>query len=247
MTRKESYNNLIDVCIAFYENPELVGNTSEMFRKLLTEYFFKAEVQLSKGMEGFFKNFSIPVFIKSASALIDLPLEELEVYVSGSTINDSLAGSIYLSPEYLKATHPHHVPSFNKLPSDVQVEIINAIKEKNQAILESFQKMKRDREADKGRKIITLIALILKNIHVRTGVPFNRMDKSSEEIIRSTFENSDEVFKSSQRQYARLSDESSIKRLIKTFFVVKKFQDITEITEMFKTELNRYRKRAIKG
>ena len=55
---------------------------------------------------------------------------------------------------------------------------------RNETILTAFGKMLVDREADKKRKILTLIALILKNIYLKTGSPFNKLAKPAEDIIR---------------------------------------------------------------
>ena len=102
-----------------------------------------------------------------------------------------------------------------------------------------------DREADKKRKILTLVALILKNIHLKTGSPFNKLPKKAEDIIRGIFSHTDEVFSASQKQIADIQDDTKIKQIVKTFFMVKQFKDITEIAAMFKEELDRYRKRTI--
>jgi hypothetical protein len=66
-----------------------------------------------------------------------------------------------------------------------------------------------------------------------------------EEIIRSTFHNTDEIFTASQKQMADLQDDTKIKQIIKSFFMIKQFKDITDIADLFKEELERYRKRTI--
>ena len=53
------------------------------------------------------------------------------------------------------------------------------------------------------------------------------------------------MFTASQKQIADLQDDTKIKQMVKTFFMVKQFKDITDIAEMFKEELERYRKRTI--
>ncbi len=150
-----------------------------------------------------------------------------------------------LSQQYLKAFYPHHAPSFNKLPEDVRFELLDLIKERNESILKAFEKMLVDREADKKRKILTLIALILKNIHLKTGSPFNKLSRPAEDIIRDIFSHTDEVFSATQKQITEIKDDTKIKQIVKTFFMVKQFKDITEISAMFKDELERYRKRTI--
>jgi hypothetical protein len=34
MAQKESFNNLIDICLAMEEDPDFAGNAQEMFRNL---------------------------------------------------------------------------------------------------------------------------------------------------------------------------------------------------------------------
>ncbi len=122
---------------------------------------------------------------------------------------------------------------------------MDAIKDKNETIITAFEKMMSDRDADRKRKVLTLIALIIKNIHYRSGIPLNKLPKNVEEIIRETFLDTDKIFTASQKQMADLLDNTKIKQLVKTFFMVKQFKDITGIAEMFIAELERYRKRTI--
>jgi hypothetical protein len=241
----ESYNNLIDVCLKLLEDPELAGKAGDQFNRILSDYFFAQEKNQNRTMELFLGNLESPPFLKGLKSIFDMNLEDLRTYVSGSTTNDSLAGKIMLSQQYLKAFYPHHAPSFSKLPEDVRFEIMDAIKEKNETIVSAFEKMLVDRDTDKKRKILTLVALIIKNVHYRSGAPFNTLAKSIEETIRSTFRNTDEVFTASQKQLADLQDSSKVKQMVKTLFMVKQFKDITGIADMFKDELDRYRKRTI--
>jgi len=44
---------------------------------------------------------------------------------------------------------------------------------------------------------------------------------------------------------ADLLDDTKIKQMVKTMFMVKQFKDITGIAEIFKEELERYRKRTV--
>lgn len=241
--KTSSYNNLIDVCIRFEEDPELSGNVKEQFGRVITDYFFEDEKNSAKSIELLLNNIPPPSFLDSAESIFNIKEEDLKSYIEGSSFNDSLAGKIMLSQQYLKAYYPHHTPSFNKVPEDVRFELMDLIKEKNQTIVAAFQKMLTDRQADTRRKIMTLIALILKNIHLKTGAPLNELQSPAEETIRSIFHNTDEVFTANQKQIVDLKDDAKIKQLIKTFFKVKQFKDLTGIANLFRDELERYRKR----
>jgi hypothetical protein len=243
--KNDSYNNLIDVCLKMFDDPEISGSVKKQFIRLLTDYFFQNEKNENRSVELLLNNVETPPFLDSLNSIFDADLEEMGAFVRGSTTNDSLAGKIMLTPQYLKAFYPHHTPSFNKLPEDVRFELMDAIKEKNETVMSAFEKMHVDRDADKKRRVLTLVALILKNIHHRTGAPFNSLPRSAEEIIRETFHNTDELFTASQKQLADLQDDTKIKQVVKTFFMVKQFKDITGIADMFKEELARYKKRTI--
>jgi hypothetical protein len=245
LKKGESYNNLIDVCLKLVEDPELRGKAKDQFIRLLTDYFFLNEKKENRSLELFLSNLESPSFIGEAKTVLEIPIDKLSSYVKGNTINDSLAGKIMLSQQFLKAFYPHHAPSFNKLPEDVRFELMDAIKDKNENIIAAFEKMMTDRTADMKRKVITLVALIIKNTHKRSGAPLNKLSKSVEEIIRSTFHNTDEIFTASQKQMADLQDDTKIKQIIKSFFMIKQFKDITDIADLFKEELERYRKRTI--
>lgn len=247
MAKDESFHNLIDLCIQLDEDTILTGNTTEMFRKLLTDYFFRQETEESKKMENFFRGFPIPEFVKNHPSLIDIDVEELNAYIEGSSLKDSLTGRIYISPDYLKAFYPHHAPSFSKLPPSVQEELLQKVKTRNGLIMEAFEKLKRDRNADKSRTILTLVALIIKNVHLKTGIPFNRLQTPSEEAIRSIFNDCDDIFRAKQKQMADLSDDKKVKELVKTFFTVRSFQDISRMADLFKGELARFKKRAMRS
>ena len=241
--KAETYNNLIDICIEYEEDPELEGDAQKMFNRLLSGYFFRYEVSESKAMEFFLSDFSPPPFLEGAGTLYNIDVDELRLYVQGGMINESLAGSIMLSPPYLKSFYANHPPSFSKLPEDIKFELIENVKEKNEQIIYAFEKMVADIDADRKRKIVTLAALILKNIHHRSGRPMNRITRPVDEILSSVFHDADEIFTATQKQVTDLKDDTKIKELVKTFFVVKKFREITEITDMYKGELDRYKKR----
>ncbi len=243
----ETFHNLIDYCIHLEEDNSAGGNVPEMFHRLLLEYFFHHEVEESKSFAVFLDSWEAPSFMAEMPAIFSFNLEGLQKYVMGETINDSLCGEIMLSKQYLKSFFPHHTPSFAQLPEDVKTEIVSMIKEKNQLILNAFEKMSEDMKADRNRKMIALVALILKNIHRRTGRPVNRLEKSAEEILREKIEDCDEVFVGRQKQMTILSDDTLVKDLIKTFFKIQKFADINEMAQLYRQELERYRKRAIRA
>lgn len=243
--KDESFNNLIDEYLKMVEEPGHSAGAGEQFINLLMNYFFVNEKNENRSIELLLTNIKPPSFLSSATTLLDMNIDDLRGYVQGSSTSDSLAGKIMLSQPYLKTFYPHHAPSFNKLPEDVRFEVMDAIKQKNETIISAFEKMMSDRDADRKRKVITLVALIIKNIHHRSGAPFNRMPKNAEDIIRETFHNTDEIFTASQKQMADLQDDTKIKQMIKIFFMVKQFKDITGIAEMFKGELERFRKRTI--
>ena len=246
MTEKgESYYNLLDFIVQLNEYPELQTSASEMFRRLLRDYFFKRESEENKNLEQMMEDFAVPENIASLNSLFDIDIMNFSVYVDGETINDSLAGTIMLSPQYLKVFYPDHPSSFSKLPEDIKYTLVDRIKEKNALIVSAFEKMLEDREADRNRTVLTMVALILKNIHLKSGRPFNRLEKTAQEIISSLFTTSDEVFIAKERQVSEVGDDSRVKELVKTFFIIRQFKEITEITEMFMEELERYRKRAI--
>jgi hypothetical protein len=244
-TKNGSFNNLIDAYLKMREDPECPVSVREQFVWIVGEYFFKQEKEANRNFELFINNMESPAFLDGMKSLFDISMEDLASFVRGTTFNDSLAGKIMLSQQYLKAFYPHHAPSFNKLPEDVRFELLDLIKERNESILSAFEKMLVDREADRKRKILTLIALILKNIHLKTGAPFNKLPKPAEDLIRSIFIHTDEVFTANQKQVAEIQDDTKIKQMVKTFFMVKQFKDITDISAMFKDELERYRKRTI--
>ncbi|MCP4134188.1 MAG: hypothetical protein GY754_24660 [bacterium] len=243
----ESFNNLIDVCICFEENPELAGHSNEMFKQLLTDYFFKESSRENKRLEMFFDDLSLPPFIEGKSSLFDIDTNELATFVNGQGVNDSLAGTFMLSKAYLKTFFSNHPTSFKQLPDDVKYDLIDQIKDKNENIISAFEKMNLDKEADKKRKIITLLALILKNLQRKSGRPIRKLEKPAKDIIRSIFNNTDEIFSGSQIQMSDLSDDTHVKELIKSFFIIRQFKEITEMAERFKTELERYRKRGLKA
>jgi hypothetical protein len=243
--KNDGYNDLIDVCLACEEDPGLSGKPMDQFVWLICEYFFKNEKGANKNLELVIRNVSPPRFLSQASTIFDIDIAGLRMYVAGGSANESLAGRIMLSQHYLKAFYPHHPPAFGKLPEDVRFELMDRIKAKNEGIIAAFEKMLVDRKVDKQRKILTLVALILKNVHHKIEAPLNKLQMPAEDIIRSIFRNTDEVFSASKSQIADLFDDAKIKQLTKAFFIVKQFKDITAIAATFKEELEKYRKRTI--
>lgn len=243
----ESYYNLIDVCLQFDEDINLTGNLVEIFRRILAEYFFKQEVFESKRMENYFKRFELPSLFVGAASLMEIDVERIKEYIEGQSLSNSLAGTIYTSAEYLKSFLPHHPPSFSKLPSEVREDLVRKIKTKNQKLIEAFDKMAMDRQAARNRKILTLVALILKNVHLTTGLAFRQLSQSTEEKIRSIFSNCDEPFLGQQKQLADLSDTRKIRDVLTVFFEIGRSQNISELIDLFKSELERYRKRALRA
>ena len=243
----ESYYNLIDVCLQFDEDIHLTGNPVEIFRRILAEYFFKQEVYESKRMENYFKRFELPSLFQGASSLMEIDVERIKEFIEGQSLSHSLAGTVYTSTEYLKSFYPHHPPSFSKLPAEVRDELITKIKTKNQQITDAFDKMVMDRQAARSRKVLTLIALILKNIHLTTGLAFRQLSQSTEELIRSIFSNCDEPFLGQQKQLADLTDTRKIRDVLAVFFEIGRNQNITELIDFFKSEVDRYRRRALRA
>lgn len=243
----ESFNNLIDQCIEYEVNPEYTGQPDAIFRRLLMDYFFRKDVEVSKAMENFFEKFEIPGFISNLQSILDIDINELTSSINGETLNDSLCGKIMLSKTYLRNFYPGQDPVFTNLSEDIKFELIDKIKEKNSKIISAFEKLVEDREADKKRKIITLISLIIKNVYKKSGRPFNKNIRSVEGTINSIFPGADEKFTGNQRQMAMLEDDTSIKELVKEMFIIKQFSDIKEVAEMYKKELERYKKRSLRS
>ncbi len=245
--KSERYNNLIDVCIALEEEPEGTLVPVEMFKRLLRDYFYRKEIENSRNLEQLIEKIPLPGFLESMNSIFDIDVDELRSYIESDMINNSISGKIMLSPNYLKVFYPQQPPSFSQLHEDAKFEIMDRIKDRNDCIISAFEKMLLDREADRNRTVLHLVALIIKNIYRRTGRPLNKLTRKAEDIIRSIYNNADETFTASMVQVSDLNDESKIKRIIKEFFKIKQFQDIKELSDLFKKELDRYRKRALKA
>jgi len=246
MTRvKETHNNLFDVCLKLEDENENIDSVdiNGLFNTIIKEYFFKEEISQNKNFELFLTNLKYMNFEKTDQSIIDLDFTILEKEINGESVNDSLAGKIMLSSQYLKAFYSNHSPSFSKLPEDVKIELLDEIKNKNRSIIDAFHKLQKDKDADSNRKIKTLVALILKNISKRDGICFKKIEKSVEEIINKVFNDSEAVFEGSEKQILSLKDDSNIKEIVKSFFMIKQFDEIIVISDKFKSELDRYIKR----
>jgi hypothetical protein len=243
----ESFYNLIDQCIEYEVNPDYTGQPGEIFRKLLMDYFFRKDVEESKAMENFFDKFETPDFINNLQSMLDIDINDLSSYINGETLNDSLCGKIMLSKTFLRNFYPGQDPVFANLSEDVKFELVDRIKEKNSMIVSAFEKLVEDREADKKRKIITLISLIIKNVYRKSGRPLNKNIQSVENIINSIFSDADEKFTGNQRQMSMLEDDTKIKKLVKEMFIIKQFKDIEEVAELYRKELERYKRRSLRS
>jgi len=245
--KTEKYNNLIDLCLQLEQDPDCAGDAGKMFVKLLSIYFYKKESLASRNLELFLRDFPAPPFLKGKMTMYDIDIEELKGYIESDSLNDSLSGRIMLSQQFLKAFHSNHPPSFTKLPEDVRFEIMGEMKDRNASIIEAFEKMKKDVAADRSRKVINLVALIIKNVYRKTGRPLNKLSKPADELIGSLFKGSGDVFTGADRQMADLRDDKKINDLMKLFFSIKQYKDIAEIAGFFKEDLDRFRKRAIRA
>lgn len=247
MNEQPRFVDLIDSCIDAERDPEISGNAVEIFRRLMITYFFREETEENKGFTLFLEKMELPGFLGGYTSIFDVDLSELKRSIDGETTNDSLCGKIMLSSHYLKAFYPHHPPSFAQLPADVKPELLTNIKTMNADIYQAFEKMKKDEAADRNRKILTLIAMILKRIHVKTEFPLNKLTRKAEDIIREIYEDCDDAFRATPKQLAELRDDTRLKTLIKTFFSIRKFQEISEMATIFKDEFERLKNRTLRA
>lgn len=239
--QKESFYNLIDLLVNIRDDEEL-QNGEEQFRYLLSHYFFHEIAEENKSLEKLFSSVEIPSEITGADMLTIDPMA-VEQSLEGESMNDSLVGRIMLSPAYLKVRYPNHTPSFQQLPEDEKFELMDEMRQKKELIIEAFNKVSADREADTKRTMLTLMALILKNIHQKTGHPFAPLKKPIKELILDHFPECDKPFDASDKQMGCLKDSSSIKDILKKIFIIKQFNEITSLYEVFERELQRYVKR----
>jgi hypothetical protein len=243
----EKHLDLIDFYLDLEEDPELTGKNVKIFRRILSKYFFAKETDASKNIDLFINNLPAPDFIENADSFFSVDIDALTQWITGPMFKESLTGKIFLSPKYLKYYYPHHPSEYGKLPPNVQVEITDKIKQKNEEIINAFRKMMADKVADKHRTVLVLLAMIVKNIHRKTELPLNKLEKRADDTLKGIFNFCDEVFTASQKQVAELSDDNKIKNCIKTFYNVRTFQDMNGIAKQFKEELNRMKRRTIRA
>ena len=237
-----SYKNLLDYILELEENPEYIGKIEEQFRTLISDYFFKDEAR-EKPIALFLKGVEIPSPILSCGSLLNVTPEQIKALTENDLPGNTIAGQIMMSKQYLKVFYSNHQPEYKKLPPSVQLELLDEIKEKNDAISYAFIKMNEDIEADKKRKIITLTALIISNIHKKTGVPYNKLTEPANSILNANISNGNNTFTGKPQDLTDLTDDSIIKNLIKTFFVIKQHKDLVTYSDFFKSELKRYQRR----
>jgi len=245
--KSDTFNNLIDICIAYEDNIGKSKDSVKSFKYLLEEYFFSKEIDETRAVEKIIDNVQVPIAISNAPSVLEADLDKLREELTSNLVTDTLCGKIILAEGYLKYFYSNHPPSFGKMPEDIKVELIEKIKSKNLGILQAFEKIKDDITADKNRKVITLIALIIKNIHLRSGHPLAKPAKPANEIISSIFREVDQIYVGSGRQNSNLLDDTNIRELLKAFFTIYQFSDLTELGNQYRNELERFRKRALRA
>jgi len=241
----ESFNsNLLDIIIEQESKPKFSKNAPEVFRFLMVNVFFKQEVSDNKSFSLFLEKTELPPELNSLTSLKDIDMELLRSIINRDSVDKSFAGVIMLSKTYMKNFHPNHPNEIIRVPVEIRLEMRADIAKKNKAIIDGFEEMKKDMEADKKRKIVSLVALSLKNITMRTGIPFKNVDEDAGDVIKKYFPNSDEIFTASQKQMTILSDQSIVRDFMKLFFVVKTFQDLKTLSDLFAKEIERFARRA---
>ena len=245
--KPDTFNNLIDICIDYENDLQKSRDATEIFKYLLHEYFFRKVTAETKALQKTIDNVKVPVAISNASSIVKIDLDKLREELTTGVITDTLCGKIILSEAYLKHFYPNYPPVFGKMPEEEKFELMEKVKSKNLSILQAFEKIEHDIMADKNRKVITLIALIIKNVHLRSGRPLAKLDKPANEIIASIFREVDQIYVASGRQNANLLDDANIRELLKKFFTIYQFSDFTELGIQYKNELERFRKRALKA
>jgi hypothetical protein len=238
---KHTFHNLIDLVLSYGEKKM---RSDDAFRAVLLEYFFRKE-STEKKFVSFLKGFEFPPFIEVAPSLSEIDMDQFTHYVNGTSSVDSLAGKILLSKQCLKIFHQNYPPEFKKIPTDVQIALLDEVKARNDGLVSAFRKMAADRAADRARTMLTLVALIFKNIRMRNGITLMEIKRTAPEIIREIFPDADAIFRASEPQNAELTDDLKIKALIKAFCVVRRNSDLAEVTSLFKSEFGRYRIRAL--
>lgn len=237
------YNKVLDIIIDQINNPEIAGSPNGMFKYLMVNYFFREEVSDNKNFNIFLTHYNFPNFDPSINDLREIDVKTISNFINGSDVESSLCGQIMLSKNYLKSFYPNHVSEYLKLPHDIRMEMRANAEERNNSIIAAFEKMHQDIAADKKRKVLSLVALVLVNISRRTGRQLKNTDQSAEKIIKAHFSNYKETFSGNETQMADLNDESIVRDLLKYFFVIKSYGELKAISDMFKDEVERFRKR----
>jgi hypothetical protein len=239
--REATFLNLLDKVIVLEKGGKVKGE--EVFRKLLTEYFFKVECG-EKKILNMIKILELPAFITGCESLIDIDIPQFDAYVNGTVPIDSLAGKILLSKQCLQIFHRDYPPELVKMPTDVRFELVDAVQKRNAQMVYAFHKMHEDIDSDKSRTVLSLIALILKNIHLRNGFHYSRLDRPAEDIIQGIFSTAQKVYSCAPDQNSEISDDKHIKSLIKEFCIIRKNSELSEIASEFKKEFERFKTRA---
>lgn len=243
--KKETYHNLLEFSIRLDEDPQVAGNGEEIFEALMFDYFFKYEAD-DKSIQTLLKQMDTPFEFKNIHSLRELSADTIREMVEGDTINDTFAAKIMLSKRYLRSFYPHHEPEYKKLPTEVQMELLDKIKEKNHNIIYAFEKMARDLEADRNRTLIRLIALCIRNVHLKTGFPLKKPKTSVEEVIKDEYPDYDKIFNADPKVMTDLNDDKKVKKLVKELFMIKQHKDIVDVANLMREEYQRYEQRLLK-
>jgi hypothetical protein len=235
----ESFNNLLEFALLTDENKSVDDNGDAIFQHLMTQFFFKQECR-EKKILGLFKKLETPVQFSNIRKITEIPLAEVEALVQAETINETFAGKIMLSKQYLKSVYPQHEPEFKRLPTEVQLPLIDRIKDKNSNIIQAFKKMYSDIDGDKKRTVLKLIALVIKNVHLKTGFPLKKTKRPVVEILKEQYNGYEQIFNGDPSVVADLNDDKKIRFLAKEFFLVHNHKDIVEIGDLLKKEFQRF-------
>ena len=238
-TKGESFYNLLEFVLTMDESPSVLGNDRAVFEHLMTEFFFKHECE-EKSILAIFKNMELPKQFKGLKSLLYMPLDSVSGFVNAETINDTFSGQVMLSRRYLKCVYPLQEPEFKMLPVEIQLPLIDRIKEKNRNIIKAFEKMHSDIEGDRNRTVMKLIALVIKNVHLKSGFPLKSTKRPASEIINENYNGCTQIFNGDPEVVASLIDDKKIRLLAKEFFLVHSHKDIIEISGLLKKEFKRF-------
>jgi len=238
-TKGESFYNLLEFVLTMDENPSISGNDKAIFEHLMIEFFFKHECE-EKSILAIFKNMELPAQFKGLKSLLYMPIDSVSDFVNADTINDTFAGRVMLSRRYLKCVYPLQEPEFKMLPVEIQLPLIDRIKDKNKNIIKAFEKMHKDIEDDRNRTVMKLIALVIKNVHLKTGFPLKDTKRPAVEIIKENYNGCAQIFNGDPDVVVDLTDDKKIRLLAKEFFLVHSHKDIVEISDLLKKEFKRF-------